>query len=55
MKTCQMARHPKRPKSRLEMAVPAAQWEMVFTARLAELKKTEKQPQPVAAEMEHAA
>ena len=35
--TCRVARDPKR-KGRLEMAVPAAQWEMRFEARLAELK-----------------
>lgn len=36
VKQCRAARDPKR-KSRLEMAIPAAQWEMRFEARLKEL------------------
>lgn len=39
IKTCRAIRDPKRPKSRLELAAPAATYEMQFTKRLDELKK----------------
>ena len=49
VKTCRVARDPKRPRSRTEMAIPAAQWEMRFEERLAALKGQEKQ-KPLALE-----
>jgi len=39
IKTCRATRDPKRATSRTEMAIPAAQWEMKFQARLEELKQ----------------
>ena len=48
IKTCRAARDPKR-KSRVEMAVPAAQWEMKFESRLAELHEAKTEPKPLAA------
>lgn len=37
IKTCRVARDPKRAHNRTEMAIPAAQWEMTFKKRLEEL------------------
>lgn len=48
IKSCRAARDPKR-KSRVEMAVPAAQWEMKFEARLAELREAKQEAKPLAA------
>lgn len=38
VKLCRTARDPKRPKSRTEIAVPAAQWEIRFQDRIKQLK-----------------
>lgn len=45
VKNCRAMRDPKRPRSRTEMAIPAAQWEMKFEARLRELEQQEA-PKP---------
>lgn len=51
--TCRVARDPKRRGNRTEMAIPAAQWEMVFQKRLEELtpqpelKLPKLKPEPV--------
>ena len=42
LKTCKATRDPRNPKSRTEMAIPAAQWEMKFKARLAEIEEREE-------------
>ncbi len=48
VKTCRSVRNPNRPRARTELAVPAAQWEMRFQARIAELASpaTKTQPKP---------
>jgi hypothetical protein len=38
VRTCQAVRSPHNPKNRVEMAVPAAQYEMQFNQRLEKLK-----------------
>ena len=37
IRTCQSVRTPRNPKHRVEMAVPAAQWEILFNQRLHDL------------------
>jgi hypothetical protein len=51
IKTCRAARDPKRPGSRTEMAIPAAQWEVTFQKRLHELEKAanKRATEPLAA------
>lgn len=42
IKTCKAVRNPQRPGARTEMAIPAAQWEMRFEERKAELTEQGK-------------
>lgn len=44
IRTCQAVRDPKRAKNRLELAVPAATWELKFKQRVEELKHKPAQP-----------
>ena len=38
IKTCQTVRSARNPRNRVALAVPAAQWEIKFNARRAELE-----------------
>jgi len=43
IKTCRSVRNPRNPRTRIELAIPAAEWEMKFLERKAKLEKNGKQ------------
>jgi Ser/Thr protein kinase RdoA (MazF antagonist) len=49
VRMCRTVRDPRNRKSRPEMAIPAARWEMKFESRIAELKQIVSDSKPLAA------
>lgn len=46
IKTCHTVRDPRNRRSRIELVIPAAEWEKKFHARLDEIKQGNSRRQP---------